>query len=126
VLAIAAAKLGWSPVTGCDREEASLEAARSNAEANGVDLAVERLDVRETAPPVAPTVVANLTANLLQDCARNLAGAAVRLGTLICSGMLEREIDEVAGAFAQLGMSEARRLTEHEWGALLLRHESAG
>jgi ribosomal protein L11 methylase PrmA len=118
--------LGWSPVTGCDREEASLEAARTNAEANSVDLALERLDVRETAPPVAPTVVANLTGNLLQDCARNLDGTVPPPRTLICSGMLEGEIDEVAGAFAQLGLSEARRLTEHEWGALLLRHESAG
>ncbi|MFL5908730.1 MAG: 50S ribosomal protein L11 methyltransferase, partial [Solirubrobacterales bacterium] len=65
VLAIAAAKLGWSPVIGCDREEASLETARANAEANGVELAVERIDVREQPPPVAPTVVANLTASLL-------------------------------------------------------------
>jgi hypothetical protein len=40
--------------------------------------------------------------------------------------MLEREIDEVAGAFAQLGLSEARRLTEHEWGALLLRGDRFG
>ena len=36
VLAIAAAKLGFSPVLACDRELASLEAAQANAEANGV------------------------------------------------------------------------------------------
>jgi ribosomal protein L11 methyltransferase len=121
VLAIAAAKLGWSPVTACDREEASLETARANAEINGVDLALEPLDVRETAPPVASTVVANLTGNLLQDCARNLDGGEERPLTMVCSGMLESEIDEVGGAFAPLGLREARRLTEHEWGALLLR-----
>jgi hypothetical protein len=39
--------------------------------------------------------------------------------------MLESEIAEVAGAFAGLGLREARRLTEHEWGALLLRDERA-
>jgi hypothetical protein len=38
--------------------------------------------------------------------------------------MLESEIDEVAGAFEPLGLKEARRLAEHEWGALLLRHET--
>jgi ribosomal protein L11 methyltransferase len=123
VLAIAAGKLGWGPVTGCDREEASLETAAANADVNGVDLALDRLDVRETAPPVAPTVIANLTANLLQDCARHLEGGQLP-GTLVCSGMLESEIDEVAGAFAGLGLAEARRTTEHEWGALLLRRES--
>jgi ribosomal protein L11 methyltransferase len=123
VLAIAAAKLGWSPVTGCDREEASLETAAANARANGVELALERVDVRETAPPIAPTVVANLTGNLLRDCAGSLDGGPELPGTLVCSGMLETEIDEVAGAFAPHGLGEARRLTEHEWGALLLRRE---
>ena len=123
VLAIAGAKLGWGPVSGCDREEASLETAAANAEVNEVRLALERVDVRETAPPVEPTVVANLTGNLLQDCARQLQGAAELPRTLVCSGMLETEIDEVASAFTPLGVSEERRLTEHEWGALLLRSE---
>jgi ribosomal protein L11 methyltransferase len=123
VLAIAAAKLGWGPVTGCDREEASLETAAANAEANAVELALQRVDVRESAPPIAPTVVANLTGNLLQDCAGNLDGGAELPRTLVCSGMLETEIDEVAGGFAALGLDETRRLAEHEWGALLLRRE---
>ena len=126
VLAIAAAKLGWSPVMGCDREEASLETARANAEANGVELALERLDVRETAPPLARTVVANLTGNLLQDCARHLGRDGEVPATLVCSGMLETEIDGVAKAFAPLGLEESRRLTEHEWGALLLRRFPSG
>jgi ribosomal protein L11 methyltransferase len=121
VLAIAAAKLGWGPVTGCDREEASLEAARGNAEANGVELSLERVDVREQLPPVAPTVVANLTANLLRDCADQLAHAPEAPRTLVCSGMLESEIDGVAAAYAGLGLQESRRLAEHEWGALLMR-----
>ena len=51
VLGISAAKLGWSPVTGCDRELAALETAKANAEANGVEMSIERVDVREGAPP---------------------------------------------------------------------------
>jgi ribosomal protein L11 methyltransferase len=120
VLAIAAAKLGWSPVIGCDREEASLETARANAEANGVDLALERIDVREQRPPVAPAVVANLTANLLEDCAQQLDGGEVP-GILACSGMLEEQIDEVVEAFVPLGLAESNRRTEGDWAALLLR-----
>jgi ribosomal protein L11 methyltransferase len=121
VLAIAAAKLGWDPVSGCDREEASLETARANAEANGVELALEGLDVRESAPPTAPTVVANLTANLLEDCARHLAQATEIPGTLVCSGMLESETDDVASAFADVELAVEKRRTEGEWAALLLR-----
>jgi ribosomal protein L11 methyltransferase len=121
VLAIAAAKLGFSPVIGCDREEASLETARANAEANEVELTIERVDVREQAPPVVPTVVANLTANLLIDCAQHLASAGAVPETLACSGMLESEVDGVADAFAQTGLAESERRTEGEWAALLLR-----
>jgi ribosomal protein L11 methyltransferase len=124
VLGIAAAKLGWSPVTGCDRELASLETAQANAEANGVEMTIGRVDVREGPPPVAPSVVANLTGNLLQDCARHLGGAEELPGTLVCSGMLESEIDEVSAAFAAIGLTESLRCTEHEWGALLLRAEA--
>jgi ribosomal protein L11 methyltransferase len=123
VLAIAAAKLGFSTVIGCDREEASLEAARTNAEANGVELELLRVDVREEAPPVRPTVAANLTANLLEECARHLAQADQIPNGLVCSGMLESEIDRVASAFAEVGLPAARTRVDGEWGALLLRRE---
>jgi ribosomal protein L11 methyltransferase len=121
VLGIAAAKLGFSRVIGCDRETPSLEAARANAEANGVEMEVERVDVREAAPPAAPTVVANLTGNLLRECAAQMSAADRDPHTLVCSGMLESELDEVASVFAEVGLEEARRLVEHGWGGLLLR-----
>jgi ribosomal protein L11 methyltransferase len=125
ILAIAAAKLGFSPVMACDREETALETARANAEANGVEMTVEGIDVREGPPPVTPTVVANLTANLLRDCAGHLAAGDRVPETIVCSGMLETEIDGVAAAFAPVDLQESRRLVESEWGALLLRHGPA-
>ena len=126
VLGIAAAKLGWSPVTGCDRELASLETAQANAEANGIAMSIERVDVREGPPPVAPTVVANLTGNLLRDCAGHLAEAGEAPDTLVCSGMLEAEMDEVAEAFVPTGLRESARRVENGWGALLMRRGTAG
>jgi ribosomal protein L11 methyltransferase len=125
VLAISAAKLGWSPVTACDREPASLEAVVANAEANGVEVSVERVDVREAAPPVERTVVANLTANLLVDSAGHLSPEAKLPDTLVCSGMLETEADGVAEAFAVLGLGEGQRRTEGDWTALLLRRHGS-
>ena len=125
VLAIAAAKLGFDPVTGCDRELVSLEAARENAEANGVELSIERVDVRDGAPPLASTVVANLTSPLLADCARQLDAAGSSPETLICSGMLETETDAVSAAFEPCGLAPAARRVEGEWASLLLRAGSA-
>ena len=126
VLGIAAAKLGWSPVTGCDRELPSLETAQANAEANGVEMSIERVDVREGPPPVAPGVVANLTGNLLRDCAGHLVTAGEAPDTLVCSGMLEAEVDEVAAAFAPTGLAESERRIDNGWGALLMRRDGAG
>jgi ribosomal protein L11 methyltransferase len=125
VLGIAAAKLGWAPVTGCDREIPSLETARGNAEANGVEMAIERVDVREESPPAQPTVVANLTGNLLRDCAAHMSAADADPRVLVCSGMLESEFGEVAGAFAEVGLEERARREEHGWGGLLLRRRAA-
>ncbi len=121
VLAISAGKLGWGPVTACDREPAALEAAKANARANGVEIEIEPVDVREGPPPVAPTVIANLTANLLEDCARHLDVAELLPRTLVCSGMLEEEIDRVAGAFSSSGLRESARRVQGDWAALLLR-----
>jgi len=121
VLGIAAAKLGWSPITGCDRELASLETARANAEANGVEMSIEHVDVREGPPPIAPSVVANLTGNLLKDCADQLTAAREAPARLVCSGMLGSEVDEVVAAFASTGLSESDRRIEGDWGGLLLR-----
>jgi ribosomal protein L11 methyltransferase len=121
VLAIAAGKLGWGPITACDREPAALEAAAANAETNGVELALERADVRESLPPVAPTVTANLTAQLLTKCAGRLGESDELPERLVCSGLLVEQIDEVVEAFAACGLSTSKRRTEGDWAALLLR-----
>ena len=120
VLAIAAGKLGWGPITACDREPASLEAAAANAEANGVEVGLERVDVRESAPPLAPTVIANLTAGLLRECARHLRAGELP-DALVCSGMLTEEAEAVAAEFAAAGLAVSERRDNGEWAALLLR-----
>ena len=66
-------------------------------------------------------MVANLTGNLLRDCASHLATTGEAPARLVCSGMLEEEVDEVAAAFAPAGLSEAERRIEGDWGGLLLR-----
>jgi ribosomal protein L11 methyltransferase len=120
VLAIAAAKLGWAPVRGCDHEAAAVEAARANALANGVAIEFERRDLRRGLPDLPPTVVANLTAPLLTIVAAQL-GADRAPRTLVCSGLLPVELDEVATAFDSAGLAEAERRVEGDWAALLMR-----
>jgi ribosomal protein L11 methyltransferase len=118
VLAIAAAKLGWDPVSGFDHEQAAIEAAQANAEANGVELQLGRLNLREALPELARTTVANLTAPILLAIASQLSGGP---STLVCSGLLPTELDEVSEAFATAGLRESDRRRDGDWAALLLR-----
>lgn len=125
VLAIAAAKLGWDPVTGCDHELAALDVARANAKANGVELALTRLNLRKDMPEPAPAVIANLTSPVLVEIAPRLAGGTGDPPTtLVCSGMLAVEVDSIATAMGEAGFAERSRRESGEWGALLL--ERAG
>ena len=118
VLAIAAAKLGWTPVRGYDHEPAAIDAAAANAAANGVELELERMNLRERLPELAPAVVANMTSPILKAVAARIEGAPQ---VLICSGLLLAEQDEVAAVFAGLGLDEAERRQDGDWAALLLR-----
>jgi ribosomal protein L11 methyltransferase len=117
VLAIAAAKLGFAPVRACDHEVAALEAVAANARANGVEIDCMRVNLREEPPPAADGLVANLTAPLLRDVAGRLDPAQPPRA-LVCSGLLEREVEEVSAAFAQAGLDELRRRSSGEWAAL--------
>jgi ribosomal protein L11 methyltransferase len=117
VLAIAAAKLGWSPVSAFDSDRASVAATQHNARDNAVLLdRVERFDLRSDPPPRAGTVAANLMRPLLLRVAELMQEPPE---TLIVSGLLDHEAGEVAAAFAPL--AERRRLSLRGWSALLLQ-----
>lgn len=122
VLAIAAGKLGFDPLYGCDNEAAAVEAARMNAEANRVTVRFERLDLRAGLPPLAATTVANLTAPILETVARGLTEDNLP-DTLICSGLLRTEYDRVRAAFEPHGLIETGRGGIGDWGSLTLETE---
>ena len=121
VLAIAAARMGWSPVEGVDFDPLSVTATIENARANRVDVAARRFDLLRDGPaPSAPTVAANLLRPLLLALSR----AGFREPpprTVIASGLLRREADEVSAALAaRTRLAEHARLEEGDWAALLL------
>jgi ribosomal protein L11 methyltransferase len=125
VLAIAAARLGFSPVLAVDFDPLALAATAANALVNGVSpptLEVSRHDLRVDPVLCAPTVTANLVRPLLLAWAERLEGAprASIPERVIASGLLVDEADEVAGAFASVGLTESGRRAGGEWATLLL------
>lgn len=97
VLAIAAARLGASQVTGVDIDAFALEASRYNARRNRV--AVEFLPAEAPAPAPADVVVANILAGPLKALAPFLAGLTRPQGRLVLSGILKEQAQEVAEAY---------------------------
>jgi ribosomal protein L11 methyltransferase len=86
VLAIAAAKLGFGPVTAVDVEDAAVEATRANARENGVEVDVYRLDALAGELPAADLVLANI----LLDAVEAL-GTKTDAPRLVTSGYLESD-----------------------------------
>ena len=113
VLAIAAARLGFGPVTALDSDPLAVEATEQNAAVNGVRAGrVGRANLREQPPPAADVVLANLMRPLLLRVAELMTEPP---RTLIVSGLLDQEADEVAAAFAPL--EEVQRYSDKGWTA---------
>jgi ribosomal protein L11 methyltransferase len=98
ILAIAAARLGACRVTAIDIDPQALASAAENARCNGVDV-----DVRSSSDPspeAGDVVVANILSNPLKLLAPMLASLVAPGGSLVLSGVLERQVGEVADFYS--------------------------
>jgi ribosomal protein L11 methyltransferase len=91
VLAIAAALLGFAPVTAVDVEQPSIAATLENAVANGVTVRAQLVAPDERLPS-APLGVANISLDAVEALGRHTDAA-----TLVTSGYLAAERPRVAG-----------------------------
>lgn len=98
ILAIAARKLGAGTTLAVDIDPQAVQSTIDNAAANGVELSA-------MLPAGLPeggfqVVVANILSNPLKVLAPMLAGRVAPGGHLVLSGVLERQAQEVAAAYA--------------------------
>jgi len=111
VLAIAAARLGYGPVTGIDTDPAAIEATRANAAANGVSVEAREADGTTGALPDAGVTVANISLDAvltLEPCSP----------LIVTSGYLASERPELRG------WAPARRLELDGWAADVHRRKT--
>ena len=120
ILAIAAAKLGYSPVHALDFDPEAVRVARANARANGVHkkLRIARRDV--TKLPIHPArqydlICANLISTLLIAGQRRMVAQLNRGRTLVLAGLLKSDFSQVRKIFAEIGLKLATSKTEKEW-----------
>lgn len=99
ILAIAAARLGAGRVAGVDIDPLAVDAARANAERNGVSALFA-----DSAAPVAgeyDVVVANILSNPLRVLAPAICAHVRSGGRLALSGILREQAEEIIGIYAQ-------------------------
>ncbi len=98
ILAIAARKLGAADVIGVDIDPQAVQSAADNAQANDAPIVA----VLPDALPAGDfdIVVANILSNPLKVLAPMLCGRVASGGQLVLSGVLERQAEEVAAAYA--------------------------
>jgi ribosomal protein L11 methyltransferase len=148
ILSIAAAKLGYAPVSGFDIDAEAVNAAVENAAKNEVDVDLREfalgggsvtldssieaakgvypdLALQERAGEMkgeafakADLVVANILGPLLIAFADEISGYVK--SKLVISGILNELYPEVLAAFAERGFKEVSRKTFSQWSTGLL------
>ena len=116
-LAIAAAKLGWSPVSGLDREGPAIGEAHENARRNGVVAEFAHADVATAELPIRELLMANAPPPVHERLA---AAVTPQVRHVIVSGIVEGELEPVREAYAAAGLVPRRGMAADSWIAMLL------
>ena len=122
VLSIAALKCGTEWVDAIDIDIWSTESAREAAELNAISHQMEIIlgTVELIEGRTYDLVMANINRNIiLEDIARYEA-ALNEGGTLLLSGFLEGDVDDILAATNALNLKLVTKLQEEEWVALKL------
>lgn len=119
VLAIAASRLGCSPVVAIDLDPDACRSARDNVARNGVadavEILIEGLGARLRSSDV---VVANLTADVVRSHADALRATVAEGGRLIVGGIMTSQVPLVLDALSALTTVSVDE--EEDWVAITL------
>ena len=120
ILAIAAAKLGYTPVDAFDFDPDAVEIARENARVNGVAGKIrfwrgDAAKLRLRPARRYDLICANLISPLLITARRRIAAQLNRGGTLVLAGILKSEFASVENCFAEIGFKPVSGRAEKGW-----------
>jgi ribosomal protein L11 methyltransferase len=99
ILAIAAAKLGANHVNAVDIDPQALQATRDNAARNGVAVNVDALLPSDLGAQPVDLMIANILANPLIELAGSLAEHVCSGGSIVLTGILAEQAEEVMMAY---------------------------
>ena len=128
VLAIAVAKLAHIPVLATDIDPVAVKVAAANARLNHVKALIETVTAPGFHHPIfgkrAPfdLIVANILARPLMRLAPQMAAHIALGGSIVLSGILERQRDAVISAYVGQNFRHVRTLHREGWVTIHLKH----
>jgi ribosomal protein L11 methyltransferase len=120
ILAIAAAKRGASPVVAVDTDPLAVEAARENADRNGVAIPIGSGSAADV-PGRFDFVIANIVSAVLQQIAGDLVARLAPHGTLVLAGIAEPSEAATRDAFHRARLKLLDRTQSDDWVGLAFR-----
>jgi ribosomal protein L11 methyltransferase len=124
ILGIAALKLGAAEAWAVDLDAQALRATEDNAERNGVAANLKALPPAELPDITADVVLANILAAPLTALAPLLATRVRPGGHIVLSGILDRQAESVASAYAPWFHMEAP-VSQEVWTRFTVRRKRA-
>jgi ribosomal protein L11 methyltransferase len=119
ILAIAACRLGIKKVRGVDLETEAVAEVERNCELNGLSGRVKAVVGQPSSlKKSAPLVISNMLLSELLNVRLDLVRLTSPGGTLICSGVLDEQADELSIAVKQLGFEYILSLESDNWRAV--------
>jgi ribosomal protein L11 methyltransferase len=119
ILAIAACRLGIQKVEGVDIETEAVSEVARNSKLNGLSARVKSVVGQPSSlKKSAPLVISNMLLRDLLDIRLDLVRLTSPGGTLICSGLLGEQADELSIAVTQLGFEYCSTLESENWSAI--------
>ncbi|OAV44877.1 50S ribosomal protein L11 methyltransferase [Lewinella sp. 4G2] len=121
VLAILAAKLGATDIDAVDIEQPSAENTAENATRNGVELSRVVLGELKDVPAGLPydIVLANINRNVILATARALYGRLAPEGTVLFSGILEKDEQLLLESLSAIGFQHRDTRKREDWRAFV-------
>ncbi len=126
ILSIAMAKLWEGPIFASDIKSTAVDATRQNTAMNELSNRITCIEAdglhhdgfKKHAP--YQLICANVLANILIDIAPNLSALISSHATIILSGILTHQTEQVLSAYEKLGFKEQQRFPIGDWMTLTL------
>ena len=120
ILAILAEKSGAKEVNAIDNDDWSIENAKENFQKNACMKILLKKASDASSGKKFDIILANINKNVIIENFDKLKNELKRDGTLLLSGLLETDRDDIVTKAKELSLSEKKSLTRNNWIAIQL------